>query len=91
MNPAAGMGLVMGALAALMLGTRWLAARAGWSAEASRKTVHVGMGLICLSFPWLFRSASPVIALGVLGHVAWCGVLRRRRSPAISRPVGSDV
>lgn len=36
------------------------------SAEGARKLVHVGMGMICLSFPWLFDSKQPVIILAVL-------------------------
>lgn len=44
MNAAAGMALVLAALAGLMFGTRWLVPRVGGSAEASRKAVHIGMG-----------------------------------------------
>lgn len=33
------------------------------SAEMARKLVHVGMGLLCLSFPWLFNSATEVQTL----------------------------
>ena len=70
MNAAAGMALVLAALAGLMLGTSWLVPRVGGSAEASRKAVHIGMGVICLSFPWLFRSATPVLLLGALAPLA---------------------
>lgn len=31
--------------------------------ESARKLVHVGMGMICITFPWLFRSSFPVVIL----------------------------
>jgi phytol kinase len=31
--------------------------------ESARKMVHVGMGVICLTFPWLFKEALPVYVL----------------------------
>ena len=40
--------------------------------ELTRKAVHVGMGLIALSLPWLFDRTWPVMAL--------CGGLGLRRS-----------
>ncbi len=49
-----------GLLISLLLFTALvLGARAGqrigfWHAEGTRKLVHTGMGLICLSFPWIF-------------------------------------
>ena len=39
------------------------------SAEGARKLVHVGMGSICLSFPWLFDSMQPVILLAALAVI----------------------
>lgn len=36
------------------------------TAEVSRKTIHIGMGMICLSFPWLFNEAWRVDLLAVL-------------------------
>lgn len=36
------------------------------TAEASRKTIHVGMGMICLSFPWLFTETWRVDLLAIL-------------------------
>jgi phytol kinase len=33
--------------------------------ELSRKILHLGMGAICLPFPWLFADSWPVVALGV--------------------------
>ncbi|MCF6312155.1 MAG: hypothetical protein L3J39_06865 [Verrucomicrobiales bacterium] len=36
------------------------------SAEWARKTVHIGMGLICLTFPWIFNSAFSVQCLAII-------------------------
>ncbi len=36
------------------------------SAESGRKTVHIGMGLICLTFPWVFDSALSVQCLAAI-------------------------
>ena len=38
-------------------------------AEYRRKIVHVGMGFITLSFPWVFREAWPVVALAVFSSL----------------------
>lgn len=35
------------------------------SSEQSRKMVHVGMGLICMTFPWLYQSAVAVQLLAI--------------------------
>jgi len=56
------------------------------SAELSRKAVHVGMGLICLSFPWLFHENWPVIILAIL---AVAGLAAVRLVSPLRRQVGS--
>jgi len=61
---------VVVALGALMLAVRTAQRRFGLNPELARKTVHVGMGLVCLSFPWLFRSALPVWVLAAIAVVA---------------------
>jgi len=49
----------------LLLGASSLSVNKGWiSGESARKLVHVGMGCICMIFPWLFDSALPVQILG---------------------------
>ncbi|MDH3320133.1 MAG: hypothetical protein OEO84_10650 [Betaproteobacteria bacterium] len=63
---------LLGASMALLSGA---ARRFGASAEAVRKLLHVEMALIALSFPWLFSSAWPVIALACAA-VAWFRLLR---------------
>ncbi len=48
------------------------------SAEASRKLVHLGMGLVCISFPFVFDSVIPVQVLAVVAVVS---LLLLRLSP----------
>ena len=81
MNTATGMAAVLGSLGLLFGGVRALPRRVV-DAELSRKCVHMGMGVVCLSFPWLFRGPAPVWALSVaavaaLGAVRTVPVLRR--------------
>jgi phytol kinase len=54
-------------------------------AELSRKAVHVGMGLVCLSFPWVFHESWPVIVLAVL---AILGLAAVRLAPGLRREIG---
>jgi len=49
--------------------------RGGLSAEAVRKLLHVEMALATLSFPWLFTSPWPVVALAAAA-AAWFRLLR---------------
>lgn len=68
--PVVAMLLVLVALGGLMFGVRWAQQRFALPAELSRKLVHVMMGLVCLTFPWLFRAPWPVwvlAGLAVLG------------------------
>lgn len=39
-------------------------------AESARKMVHVGMGMICMTFPWLFDDSQPVLILAGLAVVS---------------------
>ncbi|MBN8710740.1 MAG: hypothetical protein BGO12_00655 [Verrucomicrobia bacterium 61-8] len=55
------------------------------SAELSRKAVHIGMGFVCLSFPWLFQERWPVVLLAVLAVVGLGAV---RLLPFLRRKVG---
>ncbi|MEO1146727.1 MAG: hypothetical protein AAFY26_14165 [Cyanobacteria bacterium J06638_22] len=58
--------LVLSALLGLMLGLRvWQRARSP-NSELVRKLVHIPMGLLTLSFPWLFTSPWSVTVLGSL-------------------------
>lgn len=62
-------GAVMLALLAGLPLLRTIVARCGGSAEVSRKSVHVLMGTICLSFPWVFDRPLPVWILAALATV----------------------
>lgn len=83
MNPWAGILLVMLILGALMGMLKVF--QPAMPAEISRKAVHVGMGLVCLSFPWVFRDGWPVIALCV---IAIAGLSAIRFVPALRKEAG---
>lgn len=63
-------------------------AKLGRNAELARKLVHVGMGLICLSFPWLFDECWPV---GVLAVLATLGLVLVRVLPGLRKGVGAAL
>jgi len=66
LHPVLAMLLVLGALGGL-IGGLWLLGRVFTiEAETSRKAVHIGMGLLVLTFPLLFHSAWPVVGLALL-------------------------
>ncbi|MEX1117484.1 MAG: hypothetical protein WEB60_01695 [Terrimicrobiaceae bacterium] len=81
MNPWLG---ILGVLAALGLLIGIVKAFGRWlSPELSRKAVHVGMGLVCLGFPWIFQEVWPVVGLAILaiiglGAVRWVPSLHQR-------------
>ncbi len=52
-------------------------------AEASRKTVHVGMGMICLGFPWFFSEKWQVDLLAVLAVTTF--LLIRWQKPCLGK------
>lgn len=66
---------LVGAMAGLSAGQR----RFGLPAECARKLLHVAMGLVTLSFPWLFSSPWPVLALA-LAALAWLAAIRRGKA-----------
>ena len=55
-----GMAIVLAALGSLLASLRLYQKWASPHAELLRKLLHVGMGLVSLSFPWLFDSSWPV-------------------------------
>ncbi len=63
MNPVLGMGLVLAALGLCFMGLRLLQQLASPHPEVLRKLMHVLMGLVASSFPWLFDAAWPVLLL----------------------------
>ena len=79
----------VGIVATLGTGLVLLAGLSAWRAwrvlhpELVRKLLHIGIGLIVLSFPWVFSEAWPVLfvvgaALAVLGAMRTPTVLGRR-------------
>ncbi len=87
-HPLPGMALVLAGLGALLATATVLRRRERVSAELARKLVHIGMGLMTLSFPWLFCESWPVIALAALTVVA---LLVVRLMPAWRRRVGGAL
>ncbi len=65
---------------------RWLSIRCGASAEASRKSVHLAMGLTCTAFPWIFDRPLPVWVLAALATIP---LLLLRWVPALRQGLGS--
>lgn len=57
---------MVGGAALLMLGLAELVRKAGGSAELSRKTAHVGSGVLAATFPWVFESPWTVTAMAVV-------------------------
>ena len=70
MKDVVGIIVVLALLPILLLSVRMLAKRWGLPAEVRRKSVHIGMGLSTLPFPWLFSSWIPVAILCTLSLVA---------------------
>lgn len=56
--------------------------------ELARKSVHTGMGLLCLPFPWIFSGPLPVVLLACLALAA---MLVIRRSRALRGSVGASL
>lgn len=74
--PAAAIAIVLFMLGALIVGVKVAQRQLAWGPEWSRKSVHVGMGLVCATFPWLFHQAWAVGVLAV-GAVLALGAVRR--------------
>ncbi|RYD31062.1 MAG: hypothetical protein EOP87_15450, partial [Verrucomicrobiaceae bacterium] len=67
---------------------RAVTARFGASPEVSRKSVHVLMGLVCVSFPWVFDRALPVWILAAAATIPLAVV---RAIPALRNGLGSAL
>lgn len=64
--------LVLAALVGLLVALPIYKACCHPHPELPRKLLHVGMGAICLSFPWLFEAVWPVLLLaGVSSAMLW--------------------
>lgn len=64
-NPILGMCLVMGVLTAAMSVLSYIKKKTGCEPELIRKAVHVLMGCVTLSFPYLFEESWPVAVLSI--------------------------
>ncbi len=64
-NPILGMSLVMGILTLSMSVLSYIKKKSGCEPELIRKALHVLMGFVTLSFPFLFNESWPVVALSV--------------------------
>lgn len=70
LSPWLGIILVPLLLGGLILGMKSLAGRCALHPEISRKLVHILMGLVTLTFPWLFHDVWPVLLLSILAIAA---------------------
>lgn len=66
MNPVLGIVLFLVLFCGLFLCLRLLQKRHSLHPEVMRKFVHVGMGILCLSLPWVFNSIQPVFFLAIV-------------------------
>jgi len=84
-SPALAIAIVLVALGALILGVRAAQRRFAWEPELSRKSIHVAMGLVCVSFPWLFHQSW---AVWLLAGGATLTLLAVRRLPLLKARFG---
>jgi len=70
----AGVGLVLVALGGVLASLQTYQRRCAPPPERVRKLLHVLMGLVTLSFPWLFDAAAPVLVLAGLAVVGLIGL-----------------
>ncbi len=79
---------VLAGLFAGLFAIRVLARRAGSAPEVARKSIHVGMGLACAAFPWIFDRPLPVI---MLASIALIPLLLIRFLPVLRHGIGSSL
>lgn len=87
-HPVLGMGVVLGALGGMLGGLTLYRRLAAPHPELLRKCLHVGMGVVTLSFPWLFDEAWPVLVLCGLSVLLLVGL---RTVKALKSGVGQVV
>ena len=81
--------VLVAALLSLAIGLAALARRLGWlSGEVARKSVHIQLGFIIASFPWLFTERWPVWCLAGIAVIALAGV---RWLPWLRATVGGSL
>lgn len=84
MNPWQGIAIVLAALAGAFVALRLLQVFSRPHPEILRKLMHVFMGLIAATFPWLFDATWPVLVLAASSLVA---LLLLRGDFSLTRPV----
>lgn len=70
----AGVGMILATLGGVFAGLQWYQRRYAPHPERVRKLLHVLVGLITLSFPWLFDSPLPVLVLAALAILGFLGM-----------------
>jgi len=88
MNPWLAICCVLIALGLLLIGCQLARKKFDLGAELSRKLVHMGMGLICASFPLMFDEVWPVFLLGALAIISLSTV---RLVPNLRTGIGSSL
>lgn len=88
MNPWLGIGVILLGLLGLMVFCTFLEKKLSVGPELKRKTVHIGMGLLCTLFPFVFSEVWPV---SVLAAVAIVSLLLIRKIPFLRRGLGSSL
>jgi len=83
-----GIAIVLTALGGLLGGLRVYQIFSTPHPELLRKCLHVGMGLVAISFPWLFDESWPVLVLGAISLV---GMAAMRTVKTLSTSVGMVV
>ena len=83
-----GMGMVLAIFGVLIGGLRAYRRSRSADPELVRKLLHLGMGLLTISFPWLFASAWPVLLLAALFAL---GLTALRISPPLRRLLGGVI
>lgn len=76
MTPLLGILLTVILLLSLLAGARTLQVRANLSPEAARKVMHIGMGVMALSFPWVLQENWAVLVICVLTITVLLGLRR---------------
>ena len=74
-HPLLGILLVLAVLFSLMAALKVYAHRCKPHPELVRKLLHIGMGLLTLSFPWLFNALWPVWLLAAIAVAHLVAVL----------------
>ena len=88
MNPWFGILLVLLALSLLMLSCQFICKHFELNSELARKSIHMGMGIICACFPLLFTEFWPVLTLCILAIV---GLSAIRIVPQLRQSIGSSL